>query len=325
MNAQLLMVTRVVRGTYTEFQRSEVAHRAAAVAFQLTLSVFPGLIFLFSLVPYVPIPNLTELIMQFFHDSLPAGMYHDTKDFIQDLVSKPRGNVLSLGFLFTLTAATAGVLELMNTFNKLQETPERRSFINQRLSAFWITIMLLLSLFISVVAVLVGQLVHGVVMQFLAQGHSATRSVWNFLYFVFRYSVSVGVFLLGVSALYFWGPSKRLSRSFFSWGSTIAAIMGILLTHGFSVYVSNFGNYNKLYGSIGTMMVFMLWIWLLSIVLLTGFLINRIVFQIGLKDRLTGHDNPNRLPRRGRKQVWEAEKVRQATPRSEQQDGVNEE
>jgi membrane protein len=228
-------------------------------------------------------------------------MYHDTEGFILDLISKPRGNILSLGFFFTLTAATSGVLELMNTFNKLQETKEKRGFIKQRLAAFWITIMLLASLFISVVMVLVGQLVHNIVIEFLSGTHvgetsrlqhvqqagkSAGLLVWQVLYFIFRYGVSVGVFLLGVSALYYWGPSRRLNRSYFTWGSVLAALLGIVLTHVFSTYISNFGNYNKLYGSIGTMIVFMLWIWLLSIVLLTGFLLNRIIFQIQLKNKL---------------------------------------
>lgn len=298
--ANLIFVARVLTHTYRAFEKHEVVHRGAAVAFQLVLSVFPGLIFLFSLVPYVPIPNLTLHIMQFFQDNLPAGMYHDTKDFIRDLVSKPQGNVLSFGFLFTLTAATAGVLELMNTFNKLQNMVERRSFIGQRLSAFWITFMLLASLFISVVVVLVGQLVHNVVIAYLSgadlhvvangkleqvtkAGKTASLALWKFLYFVFRYSVSTGVFLIGVSALYYWGPSRRLSNSFFSWGSVCAAVLGIVLTHGFSLYISNFGTYNKLYGSIGTMMVFMLWSWLLSIVLLAGFLLNRVILQVRVK------------------------------------------
>lgn len=299
MDHNVVLVGRVLRHMYKEFQKVEVAHRAAAVAFQLTLSVFPGLIFLFGLVPYVPIPDLTEHIMQFFQDNLPAGMYHDTQGFILDLISKPRGNLLSFGFLFTLTAATAGVLELMNTFNKLQETPERRGFIKQRLSAFWITLMLLLSLFISVVVVLVGQLVHAFALQVLSGHNQAGVTIWNFIYFLFRYSVSVGVFLLGVSALYYWGPTRRLNASFFSWGSTTAAVMGILLTHGFSVYVGNFGNYNKLYGSIGTMIVFMMWVWLLSIVLLVGFLLNRVIYQVRLKDKLNVQQK--------RKKVWTAD------------------
>jgi membrane protein len=304
--ANLEFVVRVIRHTIKAFDRHEVVHRAAAVAFQLTLSVFPGLIFLFSLVPYVPIPNLTEHIMQFFQDNLPAGMYHDTEGFILDLISKPRGNLLSLGFFFTLTAATAGVLELMSTFNRLQQTVERRGFLKQRLSAFWITNMLLASLFISVLVVLVGQLVHNVVIQYLAGGpeyanahvqgvNRASRSVglavWQVLYFIFRYAVSVGVFLLGVSALYYWGPTRRLSNSFFSWGSVTASVVAIVLTHAFSTYIANFGTYNKLYGSIGTMIVFMLWIWLLSIVLLTGFLVNRIIFQMHLKKQMEEAEN----------------------------------
>jgi membrane protein len=304
--ANLEFVVRVIRHTIKAFNRHEVVHRAAAVAFQLTLSVFPGLIFLFSLVPYIPIPNLTDHIMQFFQDNLPAGMYHDTEGFIRDLISKPRANLLSLGFLFTLAAATAGVLELMGTFNRLQQTVERRGFIKQRLFAFWITIMLLASLFISVLVVLVGQLVHNILLQYLTVGHvtqtsnlqevrdvgkSAALAVWQVLYFVFRYAVSVGVFLLGVSALYFWGPTRRLSTSFFSWGSVTASVVAIVLTHAFSTYISNFGTYNKLYGSIGTMIVFMLWIWLLSIVLLTGFLVNRIIFQIRLKKQMEVAEN----------------------------------
>lgn len=261
---------------FRAFGREEIVHRAGAVAFQLTLSVFPALIFLFSLVPFVPIPNLTDHIMRFFAETLPAGIYKDSEEFIYDIVAKPHKDMLSIGFFVTMMAANAGVLELMNTFQRILGMKDPRNFIRQRLSSIGLTVALQITIFITIALILVGQLMQQLAIRMLHDLGHWSKDVANFAFSTFRFSLSIGVFYFSVSALYYFGTYHKAWPKFFSPGGLIASILTIVSTHIFSIYVVNFGTYNKLYGSLGTIIVFMLWIWIVSIILLAGFLLNKV-------------------------------------------------
>jgi membrane protein len=119
-------LSKVLKILFRKIQKDELDARANAVAFNFTLSVFPALIFLFTLIPYIPIDNLDKQIMSLLGQVLPAGIYVEASATIEDIVSRPRGNLLSIGFILTLYVATNGVIALMNAFNRSYRTGEKK-------------------------------------------------------------------------------------------------------------------------------------------------------------------------------------------------------
>jgi membrane protein len=261
---------RILTILAAKLQRDDIDQRANAVAFNLTLSVFPAIIFLFSLIPYIPITNLDVQIMEFLGDVLPRGIYKDAAETINDIISRPRGNLLSLGFVLALYAATNGMIALMTAFNRTYRTSENRSFIKKRMIAVVLTFGLALLLFLAIVLLIVG----GVILDWLRNEGFLNANFLYYLILILRYVIVFFVFFGTVSFIYYLAPSIHKRWKFFSLGAVVAALLGILITHLFSYYFTNFASYNKLYGSIGTIIAFMIWIYLISIIILLGFEIN---------------------------------------------------
>lgn len=260
----------VLRILFRKIQKDELDARANAVAFNLTLSVFPALIFVFTLIPYIPIDNLDKQIMDLLGQVLPKGIYTEASATIQDIVSRPRGNLLSIGFILTLYVSTNGVISLMDAFNRSYYTGEQRSFIKKRLVATLITFLLAFVLFLAIVMLIIGN----IVLNLLIDYRLLTDALSYYSISILQYFTVFFVFFTAISCIYYLAPTITRRWTFFSTGSIIAAILCILVTHVFSFYISNFASYNRLYGSIGTLIGLMLWFYLLSFILILGFEIN---------------------------------------------------
>ncbi|MGX7686384.1 YihY/virulence factor BrkB family protein [Flectobacillus roseus] len=244
--------------------------RAAAVAYNFTLAVFPTLIFLFSLIPYIPVENLDERILNLLSDVMPAGIYGEAKRTIVEIISKPRGGVLSLGFFFALYASTSGTMALMRAFNLTLTTQEKRGFVKARLIAVMMNFLLTMVLFVSIVVLIVGRLL----VDMLFEGGMINPSFTFYLLQALTYFVIFTLFFLVISIVYYWGPSVHKKWKFINVGSITASILTIIITNGFSYYLSNFASYNRLYGTIGTFIALMVWLYLIALVLILGFEIN---------------------------------------------------
>ena len=261
---------QIIKVLVDKLRRDDIEQRANAVAFNLTLSVFPAVIFLFTLIPYVPIARFDELIMAFLGDVLPRGIYRDASATIQDIIGKPRGNLLSLGFFGALYAATNGMVALMTAFNRTYKTTENRSFLRKRLIAVVLTFGLAFVLFVAIALLIVGE----VVLNWLLAEGLLNADFLYYLILILRYVIVFFVFFGMISVIYYLAPSIQKRWRLFSLGSIVAAGLGILVTQLFSYYITNFASYNKLYGSIGTIIALMIWLYLISIVILLGFEIN---------------------------------------------------
>ena len=263
----------VIKKVIIEIDKDDIIPSSNAVAFNFTLSVFPAIIFLFTLIPYFPIENLDQKVLDLMGQVLPDTIYREFSATINDIVSRPRGGLLSLGFMLAFYAATNGMMSLMAAFNRAYRTTDRRSFIKTRLIATALTSLLVFALVIAVVVVIVGN----VVLNWLVR-----HDIWGFLndditYFLIsalQYGVTFALFFVAISMIYYGAPAIHKRWRFFSAGSVIAAVLSILVTHFFSYYISNFASYNRLYGSIGTLIALMLWFFLLSFIILLGFEIN---------------------------------------------------
>ncbi|MER0440576.1 YihY/virulence factor BrkB family protein [Emticicia sp. W12TSBA100-4] len=258
----------------------DIDQRAASVSYSFLLAVFPGVIFLFTLIPFVPIDNLDVLIMNFLRDAMPQGIYENTSNTIQDIVSRRRSDVLSFGFFFTVFAATNGMMALMRAFNMALQVREKRSYLKARFIALFLTLLLIVVLISAILVLIVGT----IIIDFLFSRGLLNENFNFYLLQIVRYGGIFLIFYLGICAIYYFAPAVHKRLKFFNFGALISSVLGILVTNLFSFYLANFNSYNKLYGSIGTLIALMVWIYLVALILILGFEIN-----ISVRDALLVH------------------------------------
>jgi membrane protein len=262
-------------------RKFDIDQRASAVAYSLTLACFPAVIFLFTLIPYIPIADLDKQIMSMLQEIMPKGLYADADQTIMDILSRPRKGVLSFGFIFTMIASTNGMMSLMRSFDMVYEDDQTRGFLTIRAIALGLTLLLVVVLFLAVVLLIVGD----AVMNIMSNWHIIRYGWLITLLNITRYLVSFGALMLGISLIYRFAPTHGQLYSFVNTGSIIASVLILLSTYGFSYYLSNFSSYNKLYGSIGTMIALMIWFYLLSFLLILGFEINASIATARMRSR----------------------------------------
>jgi membrane protein len=267
---EAIVVKQVLILLWHKLLHFDIDSRAAAVAYNFTLAVFPTIIFLFTLIPYIPIHHLDLQIMDFMENIMPKGIFEEARATILDIISKKRGNVLSLGFIFALYASTSGMMALMRTFNLTYRTAENRGFFKQRLVALTLNFLLTFILFIAIVVLIVGRQIIDISLEL----GWLTKDINLFALNIIRYVVVFAVLFIAVSIIYFVAPSIHKRWKFFNYGSITASLLIIFSTNLFSYYLSNFATYNRLYGSIGTIIALMLWLYLIALILIIGFEIN---------------------------------------------------
>lgn len=245
---------------------------ATAVAYSFFLALFPALIFFFTLIPYIPVKNLDVQILNYLFSVLPTQSYSLVKDTVYDIVHNRNVSLLSFGFLFTLFLATNGMNTLLSSFTRDYEILKRRSYIRQRVYALALTL------------VLAVEIIGGMIL--LVSGESLIKMLFGYLEFrekLLYYTLIgvnwifvVAIIFFGISLLYYFGiPVKnRKEWKFITPGSILGCIFIILSTVGFKFYVIHFANYNKVYGSLGTMIILMVWFYLMSAILIIGFELN---------------------------------------------------
>jgi membrane protein len=248
----------------------DIDSRAAAVAFNFTLAVFPTIIFLFTLIPYIPIHHLDFQILDLMENVMPKGIFLEARPTIIDIISKKRGDILSIGFLFAIYTSTSGMMSLMRTFNLTYRTSENRGFFKQRFVGLTLNFLLTFILFVAIVVLIIGRQLIDISLE-----NGWLNEDINYIALqIIRYGVVFAVLFFAVSIIYYVAPSIHKRWTFFNYGSITASILIILSTNLFSYYLSNFATYNKLYGSIGTIIALMLWLYLVALLIIIGFEIN---------------------------------------------------
>jgi membrane protein len=274
---------RIAKRFLRNLQDDEIMDRANGVAFNFILAIFPAIIFLFTLIPYVTryFPELNrQSIMDFLHglaDSglMPPNMVEVASSTILDIVSNQRGGLLTLGFLFALILSTNGMLALMRAFNACYKTIENRSAFKMRLIAMGLTVNMTLVLFVTIILLVVGQLAAEYLLSNVQTIISYNISSFEVsLIFGLRFVIIFITFFLAISTIYYFGPAIHYNWRFFSIGSLVATLLCLAVSYGFSYYITNFATYNKVYGSIGVLIALMVWVQLITVVLLVGYEIN---------------------------------------------------
>jgi membrane protein len=267
----------LVRTFFRKLQKDEAIDRANGVAFNFILAIFPAIIFLFTLIPYIShyVPSVNqESILNFLSQLFPDTMMDAVSTTVHDIINNTRGGLLTLGFLFSLYLATNGMMSLMRAFNACYKTIENRSGFKMRMIATALTVSLAVVLILAIILLVVGEFVLD-----FATGLLSIDEYTVYLLLALRFIVIFIVFFIAIALIYYFGPAIHFNWKFFSMGSFVATLLCIVISYGFSFYVTNFGTYNKLYGSIGVLIALMVWVQLITIVLMLGYELNASVHQ----------------------------------------------
>lgn len=244
--------------------------RASAMAFSFFLALFPAIIFIFSLIPFLPIENIDVLILDQLNSLLPTSAYELSKETIVDLANNQRGSLLSFGFFMMVIFSSNGINTMLEMFNQSVLTKEKRNFFQQWGIAISLMFILLFLLIISSVLIIFSQLI----IDFITDKNWISGTITLWFLDIGRWIITLAFFHFSISFIYFLGPIGVTKWKFLSVGSTVSSLLVIIFSLGFAFYVNHFGTYNKFYGSIGTLMVIMLWIYFNSLVIIFGFELN---------------------------------------------------
>ncbi len=231
--------------------RGYITTRAAAISFSLFLAIFPFLIFLFNIIPFIPIENFQQSLMGLIRDFMPGTAYESVKETITDIVTRPRSSLLILNLILTLYFSTNGVNSLIAAFNNTSHDVETRTGVKQYLVSIAIV---LINSFLLILAI--GLMTFGsTLLSWLIPELIESKSIVVILLQLLRWLIILGLLLTAISLIYFLAPARQKTYRFFSAGSMLATALVVITTLGFNFYVDNFSRYNALYGSLGTLMI----------------------------------------------------------------------
>src|SRR5512145_533987 len=239
------LATRVIK----EVQEDNSLGWAAQLAYYLLFAVFPVVLFLTPLMRYLPIPIL--------------------QDNIRQLVTEQKGGVLSFGILAALWASSSAVVAIIDALNRAYDVQEGRPWWKVRGVALLLTIGLSLFILVAMVLMIFGPQLGNWLASLVGLG-KVFELLWNIL----RWPVSAGMLIVAMAVVYYYAPDVEQQWKWITPGSVFAVLATIVVSLGFSVYVSYFGSYNKTYGSIVAVIVFLTWLYLTGLCLLVGGEIN---------------------------------------------------
>jgi len=257
-----------------QLRQSDLNLRASAISFSFFLALFPGLLFLFSLIAYIPVEGLDLAIRRTSQELLPPSAFELLYSTIEDIVGRQQGGLLSFGFLLAFYFATTGLTTLSQSFNVSLEVRESRGFIRHQFTVIGLTVLLMLSLLSALLLILLGDFLLGEMNRLGWMPDGLLPLMVNLLLWI----VILLLVYVGIGLLYYFAPNAPKRHGFFALGSALATILFVGSSLGFSYYVQHFGNYNRLYGSLATLIVLMLWIYVNAWVILIGFELNSALY-----------------------------------------------
>ena len=263
-------INDVLKFVIKGFSRGVLVTRASSIAFNLLMALLPATIFLFTLIPYIPIPNFQQELIRLFESILPVDVYNLMENTIVDIVTNKSGSLLFVMLFATIVFSTNGIHAVIHAFVTTSHNFKSRSWVNQRKVSVILLLVGLIMIAIAGALIIFGKEAISTLVELGILEKSVVISIFIFL----KWIVVILLLFLAISFLYYLAPAKRHDFRFITAGSTLATLLFIITSLGFSSYVNNFGPYNKIYGWIGTLMVILLWLYLNSIALLIGFELN---------------------------------------------------
>ncbi len=251
-----------------------LTYRASAIAYNFFLALVPFIMFLFTLIPFVTGEHYQTYLLDLIQELIPSNIYSMVKNTVEEIISRPHQGLLSAGFFMAIYFATNGVDAILEGFNQSYHSMETRPWWKQKLVAFGLMLILSVLIFVSFVLLGFGELS----IRLLTEKHLLTSKLSIFSLQFLRWLIILFFTILSTSLLYYFGQLKtgkeHVRYRFFSAGSMLAT--GLFIVGGvvIKLYFENFSRYNILYGSIGSLIILLVWIYYNAFIILIGFELN---------------------------------------------------
>jgi membrane protein len=288
-------VTALVKRVLSKAWADDCLGKAAQLSYAFLFALFPFLLFLTTLLGYLPVPNLMEQIIALLAAVLPGDALHLIQDNIRTLVTTQHGGLLSFGIFAALWTAASAIGVIIETMNRAYGVQDGRPFWKVWGIALLFTIGLPLFILVSMSLVVFGPQIGGWMAAQIGLG-ALFQGLWN----VLRWLVSLVLLLVAMAPVYAWAPDVAHAWRWITPGAVFAILATLLTSLGFSYYVTHFGSYDATYGSIGAVIVLLTWMYLTGLFLLVGGEINAAIAHASPEGKPSGAHAPGehtRFPR----------------------------
>jgi membrane protein len=266
-----LLSYQALKATVQEFQRDDAMGLAAQLAYYLILALFPFILVLVSLMGTFGNPELASTVLDYFRQIMPQQAYELIDKYTSDIISgraKAPG-LLSFGILFTIWSASGAFAALINALNRAYDVQETRPFWKVRGMAILMTLGLSVLILVGVLLLVVGEPIGRTIANIFGLGE-LFELVWN----IVRWPVALFFMVFTVALLYYFAPDVNQPFRWITPGGLIRVLLWVLASVAFNFYVDNFGSYNKTYGSIGAVIILLLYLYISSLTILFGATLN---------------------------------------------------
>jgi len=255
-----------------------ITYRAGAIAFSFFMALFPFTLFILNLIPYIPIEGFQKDFLQFVEEGVPPNTYDAIANIINDILNNSHSGLLSTGFVLSIFLMANGLNAILGGFENSHHVLIKRGFFRQYFVAILMSLLLSFLLLFTVATIVVFEVF---IQKTIIQDVLSDRVP---LIILGRYVFVILMILITTSILFKFGIKHDKHRSFISIGSVFTTILIILSSYGFGIWVIRFSKYNELYGSIGTLLIMMFYIWINCMILLLGFELNGSINKLKKKN-----------------------------------------
>ncbi len=244
--------------------------RAAAISFKFFLAFFPGILFLFTIIPLIPLKDFQTTLMLTLQQAIPDPLFPLIEKTILDIITIRHTGLLSFGFLMALYFSSSSFISLISSFNQSININESRSPWQQRILSLLLMIVSTILIIIAISIMIIGR----DSIRWLIDNHYITDPGNIAFFFTGRWFVLAAMVYLIISMIYYFAPARSVGFRFFSVGSLIATLFIVAMAWGFGYFIRYFSAHNALYGSVGTLLLLLLYVYYNAIILLVGFELN---------------------------------------------------
>lgn len=262
-------------------KKSSISLRANSISYSFIIAFVPAVLFLFTLIPYIPVSNLEENIMGTMKEVLPGDAYVLLRSTIEDIVTNQQTGLLSLSFLISFYFASSGVIAIMDAFNHSSHAIESRTWLKKVLISLLLVFILAINMIVSGAALALSS-----VILYFMEGKGIIGD--NFTLFLLQAGQWITILitsLIAFSSIYYLAPAKKRVFPFFSAGSILASFLSVVSFKLFIIFIEDITDYNKFYGSLGAMIIIIVWINLTALMLLVGFELNASIYEASMNKK----------------------------------------
>jgi membrane protein len=251
-----------------------ISYRAGAIAFSFFMALFPFALFILNLIPYIPIEGFQQDFLQFVEESVPPNTFEAIASIIQDITNNSYKGLLSSGFILSSFLMANGLNAILGGFENSHHVILKRGFFRQYIVALAMSLLLTFLLIVTVATIVIFEVfIQQIKLQDVLNDNIQVIVIGRYVFFML-------MILITTSILFKFGTRETKKNSFISIGSVFTTVLIIISSYAFGIWVVRFSKYNELYGSIGTLLIMMFYIWLNCMILLLGFELNATINRL---------------------------------------------